>query len=1032
MIDGYNGSTSQGAPGTPNGFCGTPDAPQWIGFQTAGDTVQFTITPSVCQQSEGIEAAIYTDCSSMPLACLSAAGAAPLTIAAETQPNTVYFLVIDGINGDVCNFRIDVDIPGMLLTDVPPASPFPLQGPFVVSAGDTATYSITPPSNYAIAYEWTAPAGALVNGQSPPVLLPASGGTHAVVTFGSGSGKVGVRAVNACAASPEMGKDVSVGFNLEPPCPSNLTSASDFCNNLCVFCDFTNYSGSTVGYTPDTAPGFCGTIENNQWLGFVASSSAVTLTLTGSNCESGDGLQMALYNQCDLNPIYCADGCIDCADIPIVMNATLTPGKSYFVMIDGFAGDVCDFTLSVSPQIPTPILGTPGPIQGPAATCAGATVTYQIPPVPGAGAYVWTATPGSSINGMPPPVALAANQVAITFPPTGGAVQICVQPVNSCSAGLQVCRTVTVAAIPPTILPPLTICAEDAPYVFGDIFVETSGYYCVTYSSYLGCDSTVCRQITVLPPIVRVLPSQFICPGDSVVVCGQAYYDAGGYSAVCESYQGCDSTINFSVQVTNPVADIQGASILNCLTTSIMLNAAPSLGVKTWRDAGGQVLGTGNTLTVNQPGTYFLETVVTPPSSSGCSATDSIVILADTTPPNAWAQDDTLGCTEPCVTLQGGSDTPGAIWTWIGPPIQDPLNPQVCQPGVYTLLVTNTMNGCTAMATATVYESPVLPPQVTIVGGGTLTCFQPSLTLSCSAPDSNYVIAWTGPGGFTASGCTITVPVLLPGVYTMTATDPETGCQTVQSTAIDVDADMPEVTATGGTITCGNPLIQIFGNSATPGVIYTWYSQAFPINEQNPFVSVQGQYILVVTAPNGCTNSVTVQVDADTEPPAVTGQVVNDSGAQGIGAIDIDISGGSPPYSVQWWKDGQPFSNEEDLSGLFAGNYTAVVQGDNDCSDTLTVVVDNLVSTNPGKELLSGWTVFPNPATDYLVLQAPDVSPKQVNIRLMDMTGRVVLEQHSVVSGSIRLDVQRLPAGVYQLRVLEEGRTGALNISVKR
>lgn len=395
MIDGYNGSTSQGAPSLPNGFCGLPDAPQWIGFQTAGDTVQFTITPSDCQQNEGVEAAIYTNCSALPVACLSAAGAAPLTIAAATQPNTAYYLVIDGINGDVCNFRIDADLPGMLLTDVPPASPFPLQGPSIVTAGDTATYSIMPPSNYAIAYAWTAPAGALINGQTPPVLLPAASGTQALVRFGSSAGKVGVRAVNACAAGTEIGKDVSVGFNLAPPCPNGLMSAADNCADLCVYCDFTTYSGNNGGYAADSPPpAFCGIIENNLWLGFVAGSAATTLTLTSSDCMLGNGLQMALYNQCDLNPIYCEDGCNGCADIPIIMNATLTPGKSYFVMIDGFGGDVCDFTLSVSPQIPTPALGAPGPIQGPAATCSSATVTYQIPPVPGAGAYIWTAQIG--------------------------------------------------------------------------------------------------------------------------------------------------------------------------------------------------------------------------------------------------------------------------------------------------------------------------------------------------------------------------------------------------------------------------------------------------------------------------------------------------------------------------------------------------------------------------------------------------------------------------------------------------------------
>ena len=160
------------------------------------------------------------------------------------------------------------------------------------------------------------------NGQTPPVLLPAASGTQALVRFGSSAGKVGVRAVNACAAGTEIGKDVSVGFNLAPLCPNGLMSAADNCADLCVYCDFTTYSGNNGGYAADSPPpAFCGIIENNLWLGFVAGSAATTLTLTSSDCMLGNGLQMALYNQCAATP----DSATRCMDSVRSWNSMFTP-----------------------------------------------------------------------------------------------------------------------------------------------------------------------------------------------------------------------------------------------------------------------------------------------------------------------------------------------------------------------------------------------------------------------------------------------------------------------------------------------------------------------------------------------------------------------------------------------------------------------------------------------------------------------------------------------------------------------------------
>ena len=78
------------------------------------------------------------------------------------------------------------------------------------------------------------------------------------------------------------------------PCPSNDEPASDFCETTCIYCNFNGYQGSSGGYSGQTPPGgFCGTIENEQWLGFIAGAAGATLPATPKNLpdveETGRG-----------------------------------------------------------------------------------------------------------------------------------------------------------------------------------------------------------------------------------------------------------------------------------------------------------------------------------------------------------------------------------------------------------------------------------------------------------------------------------------------------------------------------------------------------------------------------------------------------------------------------------------------------------------------------------------------------------------------------------------------------------------------
>ncbi|MFN4081871.1 MAG: hypothetical protein ACK4NS_13315, partial [Saprospiraceae bacterium] len=209
------------------------------------------------------------------------------------------------------------------------------------------------------------------------------------------------------------------------------------CDLACISCNFNGFVGSSFGFPSGTAPGFCGTIENQQWLGFIAGENAASFSVTPKNCLFGNGLQIALYQQCDEAPIACDPGKPNGAGQTVTVNVALVPGSTYFLLVDGYAGDLCEFDVTISPPnaVYEPQLGLPGQINGPTEMCPGATFNYTVQPAAGAGGYIWDGPPGSLVNGEPVPVTVPAPQglsVQFTLGDVGGA--ICVRAANACSA----------------------------------------------------------------------------------------------------------------------------------------------------------------------------------------------------------------------------------------------------------------------------------------------------------------------------------------------------------------------------------------------------------------------------------------------------------------------------------------------------------------------------------------------------------------------------------------------------------------------
>lgn len=74
--------------------------------------------------------------------------------------------------------------------------------------------------------------------------------------------------------------------------------------------------------------------------------------------------------------------------------------------------------------------------------------------------------------------------------------------------------------------------------------------------------------------------------------------------------------------------------------------------------------------------------------------------------------------------------------------------------------------------------------------------------------------------------------------------------------------------------------------------------------------------------------------------------------------------------------------------------------------------LDSTVSTNE-QEFLPELSLFPNPTTGIFFLQTSDNSYETINIKIIDSSGKLILEYAIDFSRSYQLNIEHLPAGIY-------------------
>ena len=245
---------------------------------------------------------------------------------------------------------------------------------------------------------------------------------------------------------------------VQPPCSGN-PPAGDDCVAATAVCNFSGYCGNTSSsYNADEWPeltaAFCGTLENNSFITFVASATTASFNIWVSNSATGNGIQMMFYDGgCGSGAVntYGCYGQIQPSLFPTAVTATgLTIGNTYYLMFDGYAGDVCDYTIAPISGVNILDVSTStgsGGASSSTTICIGESVNLTASG--GNGIYTWTGVGLSSTTGS---VVTATPTVTTVYTVTSS------DPGGNCPITKDFTVNVTITPNPPVVTTPVTLC----------------------------------------------------------------------------------------------------------------------------------------------------------------------------------------------------------------------------------------------------------------------------------------------------------------------------------------------------------------------------------------------------------------------------------------------------------------------------------------------------------------------------------------------------------------------------------------------
>ena len=574
------------------------------------------------------------------------------------------------------------------------------------------------------------------------------------------------------------------------------------------------------------------------------------------------------------------------------------------------------------------------------------------------------------------------------------------------------------------------------------ITVNTAGAFTVTVTDANGCTGSATVTTTLKEkPNAQISGDISFCNGSSTQLCGNggaiAYLwstgetsqcitvtDANNYSVTITNIVGCTGSTSVTTIVKpNPTPIISG-TLSFCPGSSTTLYAGKYFGYN-W-----STLSTSQTISVNTAGTF----TVTVSDQNGCTGSTSVTTIVNPNPTPSIS--GTLSfCNGSSTTLDAGIYS-AYVWSSLSTSQTISVNTV----GAFSVVVTD-LNGCTGSASVTTIINPNPTPTIR---GNLSFCSGSSTTLNAGAY-AGYL--WS------TLATTQMISVNTAGIFSVKVTDGN-GCTGSASVTTTLKSfTIGAISGLSGACAKQSGLVYCVTNP-TPGIMY--YIWTLPTGVSAIGATTGACITLKFSSkfkggpicakavtpcgntPNSCMNVVLITKTPNT-PGTINGPLSICPNA--IATYSIIAVPNATNYLWSVPSNMQILSGQGSISVIvkalsnFNSGYVKVRAMN--CKDGSGTKSMNLVKSRSCKEsaksifestiesdLLTGFSVYPNPTSGKLTITFISVSKTKVKLNIMDLLGKnVLMNEVEAVEGTNtkQIDLTHLAKGMYFISFVIEG-----------
>lgn len=466
----------------------------------------------------------------------------------------------------------------------------------------------------------------------------------------------------------------------------------------------------------------------------------------------------------------------------------------------------------------------------------------------------------------------------------------------------------------------------------------------------------------------------------------------------------CSANSNFAgaLQTSTGLASYQqtcmaqaGNDVTGCPNVLVNLGSTLMDGYTfAWTSNPAGFTSNAQTLTINptSSATYILTYTNL---QSNCTLIDSLVVNIPVSA--ASAGNNAVIC--PGDGAQLGTPTVQNLsYSWTSIPVgftantaQISINPSVNT--AYYLTISD--GTCTKLDTVTVTIAAV-PVALVSANGPLQFCERNSVTLTANGGFANY--SWL-PGGQPTQSITVADS----GNYQVVVSNNSQCLDTSDVTSVIVKpAPHPVITANGPTTICPGTSTLL-----TVPLGFTAYLWGPVLGNTNQLtVNTAGDYVVVVSAANGCTGSDTITI-VEYPQPVVTITLVNDT----------LFANGTVPGDFIWSYNTVEITTPY-VVPLADGDYNVEFTDNNGC---IATAVYTYTKVGLAEATQQGGSIYPNPTTNMLYVD--NEAAGQLVITLYNATGQMVKSAVNSNQKRSEIELGPLPNGIYWLKI--EGKNGA-------